>query len=201
MNVSEKTQKTLSTVRVWATVLLIGIAMILCFTPMISLSVRGEKLGDILELAEDLGIGLDEDDLPKTVEVSAVDLIKSGVYLWEVTSALIDMAEDPEDMEDILEDLEEEDHDEENEFIQLTVLALVANVADSIDFDGVDDVSSALIGVVVEAILVIGCMFAVMIEILVLFISAIYRFIRALITGLSNLKTPELAIPKMGGSL
>jgi len=218
MNIPAKTQKTLSMIRMWSCVLLVAIALVLSFMPMVSLTVKGERVGTFLDLAKEMGLDLDKEEIPETIDVSAIDLIGCITYIYDLVAGEEESKDlDDYDLEDLAnmseEELEElyaamngesmEDEEDEKpaddaeRTTKLVAIAIASTVMDSAGSDD-EEGSSGFLGIIFEIILTFGCLIAVLGMIIALPIIALYRMIRALITACTNTQTPDKSIAKMG---
>ena len=99
-------RKMVTTIQLWVSVVLIALALLFSFMPLIKLE-TSDVLLDAAEMAHE--VGLDFDDLPKEVDVSVVKIVSSISLIAKVTSAAIpdDKGGYSEEKQEKQEELEE----------------------------------------------------------------------------------------------
>ena len=190
-------KRTTAIIQVWVSILLIVLALIMSFMPIIK--VNTEDLKDSFEeLAEDMGIDSDElelDELPDYVEFTAPKLITSGIFFADLISTIADEPDDDE-LAEYLEDKLEEGETQE---ALTTAFAMVSVFTDNVsitEFDS-NDTLPVIFGVAVSII----SFLYIIIMILVLSIILIIKAIVALVQALMRLKNPEEATAKVSSKL
>jgi hypothetical protein len=198
--------------QLWLSILLIVLAAIFAFTPIISLDMSESSLWDGIESAldslEGSIPGLEDIKAPEDeVGVTSFKVITSVSILAKVISVAINTATHDADAEKKADELAELVKSEEG---QESILMMVALVAQLIDFDTAfeepnetakEEESSGGIGMVIETIMKFIIVFYLILYITVWpFILAVIAVIN-LIRALGNIHTPENVAGKVGGVL
>ncbi len=196
--------------QLWLSILLIVLAAIFAFTPIISLDMSESSLWNGIESALDSLDGqipgLDDIKAPEDeVGVTSFKVITSVSVMAKFISVAISSATHDADAKADAKELEESLKDPDT---QESILMMVAIIAQLIDFDTAfedssssDDSESTGIGMIIETILKFIIVFYLILYItiwpFVLAIIAIINVIRAL----GNIRTPENVAGKVGGVL
>ncbi len=198
--------------QLWLSILLIVLAAIFAFTPIISLDMSESSLWNGIESAldslEGSIPGLEDIKAPEDeVGVTSFKVITSVSILAKVISVAINSATHDADAEKKADELAELLKSEEG---QESILMMVALVAQLIDFDTAfeepdetakEEESSGGIGMVIETIMKFIIVFYLILYITVWpFILAVIAVIN-LIRALGNIHTPENVAGKVGGVL
>lgn len=188
-------KKTTAMIQVWVSVLLIVLALVMSFMPIIKINT--EDLQDKVEdFIGDEGVDLDElnwDELPDEVEITAPKFISSVFFFIDFASEAMD-GED----EEVAEWFEEKLEEKETQESLTTAFAIVSIFSDAFD----SDVSSDAILPMIFTMMVSSIsLLYVIVMILVLPIILLIKAIIALVQALVNLKHPEEATSKVGSKL
>lgn len=188
-------KKQMTMIQVWVSIVLVVIALVMSFMPIITLKTV-DNADQIEELMSDLDINV---KIPEQVNVSAVSLIKGGKMIADIISIASDDTPDQKKVDAFEEKLTSKDG-------QNTVMTAVAVVATVVDAVGDDDGSSSSSGsnalsVIFEVMIIIMALLGVLALTLILPILFIIKTIKALVAGLTNLKTPGEAVSKVSDTL
>ena len=207
-------KKLVSSVQLWASLLLIVLAFVFSMTPIITLETSLDVLEseafedvDLEELFEELELDADFLEDYEELELSAPKLIGSFKLIAQIIAV---SAADEEDQEDMYEDLRDYLESEEGEEAVATAICLVIAIVNTVDFDtaqdaveneNVEDAASSMSVVIFGAVISIFSLFAVIF--ITLFLPVIFGFmvLFSLIKALSNITTPENAAPALAKKL
>ncbi|MBE6602683.1 MAG: hypothetical protein E7637_09330 [Ruminococcaceae bacterium] len=183
------TKKTVTILRVWISVLLAILALVISVQPMITLqTVQNEDKIDKLINELDLDV-LDGEELPDEVEIGVGTMISNVGLIADLVGAIKDKNFDS---------LEESLSSEDAKDALISFVALASTVSGPmLDGDG----SSGGTAVWVETIVVGLALLVLLFMIIFLPISMFIKAIGALVTGCSNIKTPEKAAGKLSRTL
>ncbi|MBR2354707.1 MAG: hypothetical protein IKA76_09435 [Clostridia bacterium] len=181
-------KKTTATVQVWVSVALVILALILSFMPIIKLNT--EKVADTVNELFDEVEGLDLEELPDSVEVSAPTLISGISFFIDIGSELLSGDPDEDKLEDAMET------EDAKEAFAL-VAGLMTPFADVISGDADFESITAILGILVSSIALLYVVFMTLLFPIFLIVKALI----ALISALKHLKEPELATARTGAQL
>jgi len=179
-------RKTTSLIQVWGSMLLILIAVILSFTPIITLQIADKNTIDsINQMVEEIS-GEEIEDIPSEIEVSAPKLIGSISLITKFISAM--GSEDPALAQEVQQMIEGEEG-------KNTILTVAAIAASFMDIFGEKEGEPKADGfaMVLKVLVVLICLLYVLIFTLIIPIICVITALIALISALKNVKTPEAA--------
>ena len=204
-------KKHVSTVQLWASLLLIVLAFVFSLSPIITLdvfsSVEDSELAETFEdldlddLLAELDLDADFFEDYEELEISAPKLISSVMLFVKLVQAAAD--EDFEDFEDYLDS-------EKGEEAIATALGLGLAIMNTLDLDAItgdgedsesDGGASAIISMIFGTMISMIGLFAVLG--ITIFLPFIFGFMAlgSLIKALKNIKTPENAAPALASKL
>ena len=183
-------KKIVSTVQLWASLLLIVLAFVFSMTPIITLN-NVENADEIFEMMGELDLGDVGQYIEEETEVSSPKLISSISLLVKIVSAASD--DEGQGENDLAEYLDTEEGKE----AVATTLCLAASIVKTIDFEDSDGIFSVVFNVLVG---IIGLFTVLLITLALPFVFGIIALI-SLIKALKNIKTPENAAPSLSRKL
>lgn len=203
-------KKTSALIQVWASVLLIVVAVIMSFMPIITLKTVDDAEA-IEEILSEISDG-EEIEIPKEVEITAPGLISSTKLMIDMVTALSD--ENSSD-DDKLEALQTKLESKEGQKAILTAAALMNTVVgvfgdDDADMEESNDEftsssskssTGGTLEIIFNILIIMGVVFGVLGLTLALPIVFIIIALTAIIPALIKVKSPELVAGKIGGKL
>ena len=187
-------KKLVSTVQLWASLLLIVLAFVFSVTPIITLK-NVENADKIIEMMEDLD--LDSDVMmyiEEETEISSPKLISSIALIYKM---IVAANAEGEDQAEKAAELREFLDTEEGKKSVATALSLTVAIVKTLDFKNSSDVISFILNIFVS---VIGLLAVLLMTLAMPFIFGILALI-SLIKALKNIKNPEKAAPALAKKL
>lgn len=185
-------KKLVSTVQLWASLLLIILAFVFSVTPIITLKniENADKINEMIqELDIDTPIPIEEE-----TEISCPKLISSISMIVKIVGAA--MAEDEDQAEKNAEFQEFLETDEGKEAVA-TAICLSVAVVRTLDFENSDDIFSFVFNILISIIGLLSVLILTLIMPLIFGIMALVSLIKAL----RNIKTPGNAAPALSNKL
>lgn len=195
-------RKIVSTIQLWASVLLIVLALVFSFTPIITLKTL-DNAADINEMLDSLELDT-EVRIPEEVEVSAPKLISSISLIVDIIGVSSDAAnsegmtdEQMEDLEARMLELEEYMKTDEGKEDIITALCIAVTIVKTVDFEDSENFFSLILNVLVS---IVGLLAVLIVTLLVPVILAFTALV-SILSALKNIKTPEKVSAKIGNKL
>ena len=194
-------RKLVGTIQMWGSLLLILLALIMSFTPIITIQ-TSENILDIAKMANEVIPG-EVIEIPEEVSVSSPKLISSISMLTKIVTIGIDSAktdmtaEEREDLAERQAEFKKYLESEEGKEDVATAICIATTIVGVIDFDDTSDFVSLILRVLV---CLIG-LFAVLIMTLILPLLFLIPAIKAVIKALKNIQTPENVAAELGSVL
>ncbi len=189
-------RKTVATVQLWAGVILLALALLFSFMPIIKL----ETLDNIEEIESMVNQVLPEAelDIPEEVDITAPKLVSTISLIVKIVDASISSAKEDEAATDKVNAINDFLKTDEGKEDVATAFCIAATIVKTIDFEGSDN---NVLAMILNIIVSVTALFYVLIFTLVLPIILAFHFIISLIKALKNIKTPENASAAIGGKL
>lgn len=192
-------RKTTAMIQVWASMLLILIAVFLCFSPMITLKTGSmDAIGDMVQKIT----GQEIVDIPEEVEVTCPKLIGSiGLIINAVSAASDSEKASNTDFEAMLQS-----EDGKNTIVMVaaianSVMGPIMSLFDSEGEEGEGGGEFNIVSLIFNVLLVfVATIYMLGFTLIFPFIFVIFAII-ALVTALKNLSDPTLAAPKLAKRL
>ena len=196
-------RKLVGTIQMWGSLLLILLALIMSFTPIITIE-TSENIVQIRDMISDVVPDADlEDVIPDEVSVSSPKLISSISMLTKIVSIAMDSAktdmtaEEAEDLAERQAEFEEYLKSDEGKEDVATAVCIATTIVGAIDFEDTSDFFSLILKVLV---CFVG-LFAVLIMTLILPLLFLIPAIKAVSKALKNIQTPENVAAELGSVL
>ncbi|MBQ8416352.1 MAG: hypothetical protein IJX13_05590 [Clostridia bacterium] len=191
-------RKTTAMIQVWASMLLILIAVFLCFSPMITLQIADpEMIEGISGMVEEM-TGQDVGEIPTEIEVTCPKLLGSIGLIANFISA----ASNPEEAN--AEELQKMLESEDGKNTVMMVAAIANSVMSIFDFGGEEGEEGGdfnIVSLIFNVLLVlVATIYMLGFTLIFPFIFVIFAII-ALVTALKNLSDPTIAAPKLAKRL
>lgn len=184
-------KKTTSMIQVWVSVLLVVLALVMSFMPIIKISTSGieEKATEIFGENSDV----DFSEIPESVDITAPNLISSVILFTKIGAAAFSDSPEAE-----VESLSETVNDEDAINAFATAVAIVSIFSDTFDSDISDD---EILPMVFNILVSVVSLLYLLVMTIVFPIMLIIKAIITLVVALKNIKTPENATAKVGSKL
>lgn len=181
-------KKTTALIQVWTSMLLIVIAVILSFMPIVNLQIADRKTIDAInEMVEEIS-GEEVSEIPSEIEVSAPKMYGSISMIVKFISAI------GSENEELAQEVKAMMEGEEGRNTVLMVAAIAASFMDI--FGGEEDEKKPDgLAMILKVLVVLICLLYVLGFTLIIPIIVVITAIVALISALKNLKAPEEAAP------
>ena len=196
-------RKLVGTIQMWGSLLLILLALIMSFTPIITIQ-TSDNIIAIRDMIDKVVPDADlEDAIPEEVSISSPKLISSISMLTKIVTIGIDSAktdmtaEEAEDLAERQAEFEEYLKSDEGKEDIATAVCIATTIVGAIDFEDTSDFFSLILKVLV---CFVG-LFAVLIMTLILPLLFLIPAIKAVIKALKNIQTPENVAAELGSVL
>lgn len=185
-------RKKVTTIQMWASVVLIVLAFVFSLTPMITFKSGGANTDEILKMAGELDVDLRF--IPEEVDVSAVTLVSMTARIAKVIGSV-----DAENGDvDAAKDYAESDKAKEDLGVAICVAATLLN---ALDFKDAQESDTGIIGMIFKVLVTFIGIISVIILIVVIPVILAINLIAAIIKVAKNVKTPEEAAAAVGNKL
>ncbi len=192
-------RKKVTMVQMWASVLLIALALIFSLAPMINLK-SVDNAAEITEMAQ--GIGLSLFEIPEDVDVSAVKLVSSVSLIVNIFTSSIPGEEGyTEDQVAKQQELKEYMETEEGKADIATALCIAATIMNALDFESMSSGDSNIIGTVLSIFVTFIALFATLILLVVIPVVIAFQLIVAVINAAKHIANPEDAAAAVSNKL
>lgn len=185
-------KKLVSTVQLWASLLLIVLAFIFSMTPIITLK-NIENADKIDEMIQELDIDA-YIPIEAETEISSPKLISSISMIVKIVGAAMAEGEDQAEKNAELQEFLESDEGKE---AMATAICLAVAVVKTLDFENSDDIFSFIFNIFISIIGLLSVLVMTLIMPLIFGIIALISLIKAL----KNIKTPENGAPALSNKL
>lgn len=183
-------KKLVSTVQLWASLLLIVLAFVFSMTPIITLK-NIENADKISEMMQELDINV---PIEEETEISSPKLISSISMIVKIVGAAMAEGEDQAEKSAELQEFLETDEGKES---VATAICLAVAVVKTLDFENSKDVFSFVFNILISIIGLLSVLILTLIMPLIFGIMALVSLIKAL----KNIKTPENGAPALSNKL
>ena len=178
-----------ATVQIWTSVLLLIIATCLSLTPIITLH-TADNVDQINEMIRkiDLPGGEKLDEIPETVDVSAIKIVKSIGVMSKVMKSVMNAAKekDADNLGDEIAEVFKTDEGKETLVIALSFATTVAS-----NFNDENKSDSGLLANILSTIITVIALLALLVLTFVIPVMLLVTTLIALVTALLNLSAPE----------
>ena len=191
-------RKTTAMIQVWASMLLILIAVLLCFSPMINLQIADPKMIESVSGMVEKMTGQEVGEIPSEIEVSCPKLIGSiGLIVKFISSASNPESANAEELRAMMES-------EDGKNTLMMVAAIANSVISVFNFGGKDGEKGGefnIVSLIFNVLLVlVATIYMLGFTLIFPLIFVIFAII-ALVTALKNLSDPTIAAPKLAKRL
>ncbi len=83
-------KRIIAIIQVWVSLLLVVLALIMSFMPIVNISITSNLKDDLNEFLSEEGANINMDTIPDEVSVTAPKLISSAIFFFDIASALMD---------------------------------------------------------------------------------------------------------------
>ena len=193
-------RKQVTMIQMWASVLLIVLALIFSLAPMITLSPskNAEKINEIASsLPFETGIEIPEED----VEISTAKLVSLGGLIAKVISVIPGPEGPTEETMAKAEELEAYIGSDAGKADITTALCFAGTIMNALDFESMMSGDSNPIGMILMVLVTVVALLAVLALMIVIPIVIAVQLIIALIKAAKNIATPENAAAAVANKL
>ena len=185
-------RKLVSTVQLWASLLLIILAFVFSMTPIITLK-NIENADKINEMISELDLGV-EIPIEEETKISSPKMISSISLIVKIVSAATAEGEEQTGKSN---DLKEFLETEKGKEAVATAVCLAVAIVKTLDFESSDNFLSFIFNILIS---IIGLLAVLLITLALPFVFGIIALI-SLVKALRNIKTPENAAPSLAKKL
>ena len=195
-------KRTTATIQIWVSVVLLILATCLSLTPIITLN-TGENVDTINEMIEKVTPTESGDpfEIPETIDISAIKLVKSIGVMGKVMSATINAAK-AEDMSGVGGEIADIFNTDEGKETIVIAMSLISTVASNFDKDEQkEDGASGVLASVLTTIVSVIALLALLALTFILPIMLLISTLTSLIPALIHLEDPEEVSTKIARKL
>ena len=194
-------KKKAALMQVWVSIFLIGLTVIMSFTPIIKLkaSNSGQAIAEVMSEFSDADIDVEAIDKYEYVDITAPGLVNSTKLMIDIISVSSDVKKGKDVDQAKVAALEETLKSENGIKSVITAVAIIDTFTDVFESD--DGNNSATVSAIFSLLIVICIIFGILGLTVALPIVLAVIAIIAVISALTNVDTPEAVAGKIGGKL